>query len=453
MTLVTEDKTYEIVNGDLQVTDDHGWGGGLGDTGAENIRGYLTADVGGLPRWDAWDIEHLLLIGNPDPEDGTLPMKSTFPFFERYDENHPTHFLELATDLYYSELTENWTSPVSGQTAPMDINLDVAFDLLPEVSVTRIPVAYFGFDIAGLDDILEKIIAYTNESQKNIGWRKNVLLPIKPIAELLSNWEIGEAAMELCQQNGFGFHRIYDILCGYNIDYEFEEKLAIAVDNGVVAPHKVEDYENAFGATKNMFVEEPWFSNPENWQDLVDFFDDLNLEYDNGLYGAPQDDDTYNDDGTRAAYNEDVVRAAWLNQDFGFVAWNTHGSKYEAKQVFNIDKNGDFPPLDNAHPSFVFMGSCLNGYPWDDIRMGYTISYTLLHHGAIGTIAASNTTISLQDNFCVNWMRYMIEGQLELGTARTFTVAHQYAVGNDYELIAFNPYGDSTVGLFTCSTK
>jgi len=47
----------------------------------------------------------------------------------------------------------------------------------------------------------------------------------------------------------------------------------------------------------------------------------------------------------------------------------------------------------------------------------------------------------------------MIEGQLELGTARTFTVAHQYAVGNDYELIAFNPYGDSTVGLFTCSTK
>ena len=454
VTVVSENKTFEIVNGQLQQTANEGWGGNYGVVAAENIRDYLTADVGGLPRWDAWDIEHVLLIGCPDPDDGSVPMKKTFPFIESFPPDHPRYDMELMTDLYYSELTEDWTSPTSGYAAPLTGYFSVSIDLMPEVSVTRIPVTGYGMNVAELDDILEKIMAYADEPQSKIGWRQNVLLPTKPIAYLYPNWNLAEDIKEICQQNGFSYYRIYDTICGYNIDHEFEEKLDAAIDAGVVAANKREDYLNAFNAMKEMYVEVPWFSNPANWQSLVDFFDELNLSYNHGfLAGVPVDDDPYNDDGTRAAFDEDVVRAAWLNQDFGFVSWYSHGYHKGASYIMNIDNNNLYPPMDDLHPSFVLMNSCLNGNPYEHVHFGYNIAFTLLHEGAIGTISASTITYSLGDGFDATWLGYMIEGLLELGTARTFTVAHQYAVANDYELLVFNPYGDSTVGLYTSVTK
>ncbi len=454
VTLVTEDKTFEVVNGNLQQTGNQGWGGNFGVLGAEDIRDYLTADVEGLPRWDAWDIEHVLLIGCPDPDDGGVPMKKTFPFIEALTPDHPRYELELMTDLYYSELTEDWTSPASGYAAPLTGHFSVSIDLMPEVAVARIPVTGYGMNVAELDDILEKIIAYTDEPASKIGWRRNVLLPAKPIAYLYPSWNHAEKIKDICQQNGFSYYRIYDSLCGYNIDFEFEEKLDEAIDAGVVAPHKREDYMNAFGAMKLMCVEIPWFSNPDNWQSLVDFFDELNLNYNHGfLAGVPVDDDPYNDDGTRAAYNEDVVRAAWLSQNFGVVSWYSHGYHKGAAYIIDLDNHNLYPPMDDQHPAFVLMNSCLNGNPYEHIHFGYNIAFDLLHQGAIGTISASTISYSLPDHFDATWLGYMIEGQLELGTARLFTVAHQYAVGNDYELLVFNPYGDSTVGLYTCVTK
>jgi hypothetical protein len=454
VTVVTQDKTYEIVNNSLQQTGNQGWGGNWGQTGAENIRNWLTADVNGVPRWEAMEMEHLLLIGCADPDDGTVPMKITDPYFEITEDDHPYHNHELPTDLYYSELTENWISPASGKVAPLSLFFDAAFDLMPEVSVTRIPVANYGMNVAELDDILHKIIAYSEASQSSIGWRQNMLLPMKPVSARYTSWGTGESLKDLCIANGFDYHRIYDVLCGYKIDKEFADKLQAAVDSGVVDPSKVEDYQNTFQAMKDSYPEDPWFSAPGNWQTIVNYFQELNLDYNNGLLGAPQDDNTYNDNGTRTAYNEDVVRAAWLAQDFGFVEWSTHGTHITAVQVFYPANNGSYPPLDNDHPSFVFMNSCLNGNVNSFWHLGHSIAYELLHHGAIGTIAASK--IIFADDFNdieIVWATKMVEGQLELGAARTFTVAEIYPVDSDHKLFAFNPYGDSTVGLFTYGPK
>ncbi len=454
VTVVTEDKTYEIVNNSLQQTGNQGWGGNWGQAGAENIRNWLTADISGVPRWEAWDIEHLLLIGCADPNDGTVPMKTTDPFFEITNDDQPLHNHKLPTDLYYSELTENWISPASGKVAPLSMFLNATFDLLPEVSVTRIPVASYGMNVAELDDILHKIIAYSQASQSSIGWRQNMLLPMKPYTADYPNWRTGETLAALCSVTGFNYHRIYDVLCGYKIDREFEEKLEVAVDTGVVDPSKVDDYNNGFLALKSSYAEEPWFSAPGNWQAIINQFQELNLVYNNGLLSAPQDDDAYNNSGARTAYNEDVVRGAWLNQDFGFVEWCTHGTHDKAMYVFDINNNGSFPLLDNDHPSFVFMHSCLNGFVDESWHMGHSIAYELLHHGAIGTIAASKIIfVQDQNNIEISWVVRMVLDQLELGAARTFTVAQIYAIDSDHKLFAFNPYGDSTVGLFTRGPK
>ena len=454
VTVVTEDKTYEIVNNSLQQTGNQGWGGNWGQTGAENIRNWLTAGVNGMPRWEAWDIEHLLLIGCADPDSGTVPMKTTDPFFEITEDYEPLHNKKLPTDLYYSELTEDWISPASGKVAPLSSFLNATFDLLPEVSVTRIPVASYGTDINGLDDILHKIIVYSQASQSTIGWRKNMLLAMKPFTADYQNWQTGETLATICNMNGFNYHRIYDVLCGFKIDEEFEDKLEWAVDHGIVDPSKVEDYQTVFQAMKDSFQEDPWFSAPGNWQDIIDHFQDLNLVYNNGLTGAVQDDDTYNDNGARTAYNEDVVRGAWLNQDFGFVEWATHGTHDKAMFVFDINNNGSFPLLDNDHPSFVFMNSCLNGFVNEAWHMGHSIAYELLHHGAVGTIAAS-TIIFVQDQNTIEtkWVTRMVYDQLELGAARMFTVAQIYPIFSDHKLFAFNAFGDSAVGLFTYGSK
>jgi hypothetical protein len=80
----------------VHVITEETWGGGIGDTASENIREWLKANYLDL------NIEYVLLIGDPHPETGDVPMKMLWP-----GNNFPSE-REAPSDYYYSDLTGNW---------------------------------------------------------------------------------------------------------------------------------------------------------------------------------------------------------------------------------------------------------------------------------------------------------------------------------------------------------
>jgi hypothetical protein len=182
------------------------WGGGIGDTAAENLRGWLQAN------YQSRGIEYVLLIGNPHPDDGDVPMKMLWP------RSNQTTYQESPSDYYYADLTGNWDLDGDGffgewqgdfGTGGVDRNYDVL--------VGRIP--YYG-QMGDLDHILAKIIAFENESQGETTWRRNALLPMKPSDGSTPGYHLGEAIKDaiVVLKGGWGYHRIYEQ--NYGVDPE-----------------------------------------------------------------------------------------------------------------------------------------------------------------------------------------------------------------------------------------
>jgi hypothetical protein len=126
------------------ITEDD-WGGGTGSTASDRIRDWLQQN------YEELQIEYVLLLGDPMPTDGTIPMRSD----SRADAPH---------DFFYKEMTGDWPNEEG----------------YAELSVGRIPV-YDNAGIAKLDKILERIIAYENKPPSEITqWRNNALFAAKP---------------------------------------------------------------------------------------------------------------------------------------------------------------------------------------------------------------------------------------------------------------------------------
>lgn len=157
------------------VTEDQ-WGGGLGSTGAVNIRNWLRAN------YITNDILYVLLIGNPHPETGDVPMRW-------YNDGYETGGVYGApTDALYS-----------------DLSAGDAWDKYWEVIVGRIP--YYG-SMSALDAILQKTINYENSQQ--VLWRWNALLPMVPLSDTTPSYQCGEQIKDqLLTPNGILATRIY----------------------------------------------------------------------------------------------------------------------------------------------------------------------------------------------------------------------------------------------------
>ncbi len=181
----------------VQVVTEGTWGGGTGDTAAENLRSWLKANYIGL------NIKYVLLVGNPHPSTGDVPMKMCYP--QEYDLDYP----DCPTDFYYAELTSNdWDKDGDGLYGEY---LDDFSDSPPraaEVAVGRIP--YYG-SITDLDHILSKIIDYENAPASSISWRENVLLPMKPSDASTPAYQLGEEIKDdVLVPNAWTYHRVYD---------------------------------------------------------------------------------------------------------------------------------------------------------------------------------------------------------------------------------------------------
>jgi len=132
---------------------------------AEKIRQWLKDN------YIAKQIQYVLLVGNPHPTDGDVPMKMCWP---RHDQSTDK---DSPTDYFYADLTGNWD--LNGNQVFGEYNGDRGaggVDFTPEVLVGRLPVysAVTGW-AAQLDAVLQKIMDYGKSA--DTAWRYTALLP------------------------------------------------------------------------------------------------------------------------------------------------------------------------------------------------------------------------------------------------------------------------------------
>lgn len=153
----------------VQVVTESVWGGGVGDIAANNIRAWLSSN------YFTNNILYVLLIGNPHPNTGAVPMKMCIS-------DHPT-------DYFYAELTVDWDKDrdgiygEEGAEATQGDEVEKYF----EVFAGRIP--YYD-NINDLDRILQKTIDYENAADTQ--WRRNTLLPMVPLDDSTPMFQLGE---------------------------------------------------------------------------------------------------------------------------------------------------------------------------------------------------------------------------------------------------------------------
>ncbi len=171
----------------VTVITESNFGGGQGDTAANNVREWLQANYLNSA-YGTNGILYVLLLGNPHPTNGYVPMKMCI-------EDHPT-------DYFYAELTGNWDADGDGIYGESEDNVEKYF----EVYVGRIP--YYGV-ISDTDHILQKTIDYENASEAN--WRRNVLLPMVPLDDSTPSYQLGEQIKaNLLEPQAITSDRIYD---------------------------------------------------------------------------------------------------------------------------------------------------------------------------------------------------------------------------------------------------
>lgn len=185
-----EARGFEVV-----VATEYDWGGGTGNTAAERIRAWLATNYLSL------NIEYVLLVGDPNPSTGNVPMKACAP----YQGGCPT-------DFYYADLTGNWDldgNGAYGQTSDFGAGgVDRNWDVL----VGRIP--YYG-SAADTDAALAKIIAYEKETAADAAWRRRALLPMVQFSGSCLMYQLGEELKaDALVPAGWSYHRIYQSAYG-----------------------------------------------------------------------------------------------------------------------------------------------------------------------------------------------------------------------------------------------
>ena len=192
----------------VEIATENDWGGGVGDTAAENIRAYLATN------YLSKQLRYVLLIGNPDPDQGSVPMKMLWPRYHSADS-----YRQAPSDYYYADLTGNWDLNGDGFYGQEQGDFGVGgVDLLPEVIVGRIP--YYN-NLSDLDSILQKTINYESGALKG-NWQKNVLLSMKPSDQDTPGYHLGQAILaDTITPSGLNAIRVYESNYGLNPSPEY----------------------------------------------------------------------------------------------------------------------------------------------------------------------------------------------------------------------------------------
>ncbi len=151
------------------------------------------------------------------------------------------------------------------------------------------------------------------------------------------------------------------------------------------------------------------------------------------------------------------VLDAWTDnsQGAGLHVWWTHGASTYAASVF---RNSSCQYLNDETPAFVFSVSCNNGYPGVTSNLGYS----MLKHGAIGTITAArvswyyrgSTTFNNGSNAGMSY-RFtpkLINDGLSVGES-LFEMKTELSYTSVWmNHLVFNLYGDPSITYYSQST-
>jgi hypothetical protein len=178
----------------ILVTEDD-WGGGRGDAAADNIREWLAAN------YEQLGLEYVLLIGDPHPITGDVPMKQLWP---RYNQSS---YRDAPSDLFYAELTGNWDRDDDGICGEQPDDFGPGgIDRVPDVYVGRIPC--FG-NIEELDHILRKTIDYQSAALGD--WGRRLVLAMKVLDPYTPGYQLGEIIRKnIAEPHGLSAIRLYD---------------------------------------------------------------------------------------------------------------------------------------------------------------------------------------------------------------------------------------------------
>ncbi|HJN66410.1 MAG TPA: C25 family cysteine peptidase [Pirellulales bacterium] len=190
--------------------DESDWGGvGLtGDAASEALRTFLqSAD-------SQYELDYLLIIGDPRSSVGPVPMKSLYP--RNQDDGCSFSTIEVPSDYYYATLNGNWDLDGDNQygefgTITGDFGAG-GIDRNHELFPGRIPVygdsnqpSLFSQSVQDLDHILQKTMAY--QTQQDISWRNSALIAAEGANRLFYGEQIKD---DLLAPNGFSDYRVYD---------------------------------------------------------------------------------------------------------------------------------------------------------------------------------------------------------------------------------------------------
>ena len=324
---------------------DYGGAGEKGPARAAKIRDWLAANRAGY--------EFLLLIGDPSPKLGDVPMVLGQPLGEGVsDPCGDTGYscVKIPTDLYYGDLSGSWDLNEDGILAQLPVDMgDGGIDFGSELAVGRIPV-YFG-DLDELDTLLSHIVGYMQMTEEDIAYRKKMLFPLsfiwfdgyKVFRTNHENKETAETA-EWFIHNILPDHpevtytRLYEAEGHYPTQFEYEIPLT--------QENLVSEWKKGYGMVL--------------W----------------GGHGMPTS----------------VVRTVWTEDING----NELGENDEVDSPLLIDST-DGADIASGKPSFVVAISCLVGFVSDP----GSITHRFMADGAaVGIISSSSVT----DPSAMNWL-------------------------------------------------
>lgn len=398
---------------------------------ADAIRAWLQAHR------CAYGIKYALLVGNPSPVGGDVPMKGIYHLKHAEDQwasdhsvwgfvaalcaepkeatgaDQCTRWIDqhdpariMATDYYYSNLTYDFPRDADGDVVDItNINYHYA-----DIHVGRVPI--YDSVVSNLDAILSKFIAYSTST--DLEWRKSALLAFGDQGASGDNVPLAETARsQLLEPNGYSSFRIYN---PYSPPGCSEPSCQITGDLSPLSPTKV----------GSVWAGKAW----------------------PGCQGS---------------------LCASPKSNYGIVFWAAHGGATGSVGVIDVANGPDYYKyLDDTHPAFTVQLSCSTSEPF----VANNVGTVLLQRGAIATLGGSRITWSYYDftrpyqssagasDITYGYLHELVQNQRPAGAALSAARVHLAFVmdeipasnwgrrlGVSAQYVVFNLYGDPTIGI------
>jgi hypothetical protein len=408
---------------------------------AEKIRQWL------IDNYQSIGINYVLLIGNPDPDLGDIPMKKCWPGYAG------RNYRDSPTDYFYADLTGNWD--LDGDQDFCD-GIDVNNPKSPDPSINENDYSARWTGKVMLDFNENYIFStfstngvrlYIDGSLVIDDWTEHSPTYDSSAPQLMTTGKHDITLEFRKTTNGHGIIQLYNEASDVNNNIIPQDHLYDASDNvgGLTATYYSNpDLTGTSVTSKDNVVNHIWGAGDQgsggpdtgaevfvgripvydnNFTQLDTILQKI-IEYETDpkdiswrnkilLPMKPLWSDTpgfhigegiRNDFATAAGFtsfriyeqdynpptpevwpvNETNVVNEW-KKGYGMITWTTHGWPEGAVDIFD---SGLTFQLDDSKPSFTFQASCLNAYPENSNNLGYA----LLKHGAIATVAATRVS-------------------------------------------------------------